>query len=179
MNLGDIVLIVIKRASEKADIGRTVIQKAVYFAQKKGVVEVKFLAHYYGPYSRILDNEINNLVGAGLVNEELSPRSGGGIVYHYSLSNDVKQYVEKRFSNTDEYNILRDLINDLHRSCKLNYEQMSYAAKIDYLLNESDRSVMTKDELQRSAKEKGWNIDDSSFSSGVPILIGLGFIRSG
>jgi uncharacterized protein YwgA len=52
---------------------RTHLQKEMFLLLKETVFQkedwYKFVPHYYGPFSRELDNDLNELVASGLVNE--------------------------------------------------------------------------------------------------------------
>ncbi len=60
---GAFIVALVKALSENGWVGKTHIQKSVYFAQEAAGVALgfKYVIHYYGPYSRELDVLIRSL----------------------------------------------------------------------------------------------------------------------
>src|SRR2546425_8216065 len=73
--------------------GRTVLQKAAYFAGEKLKVDLGFSPHYYGPYSREVEATTELLVSQGLLTETIERLSGLDAIagfeprkYHYQMT---------------------------------------------------------------------------------------------
>ena len=60
---GAFIVMLVKALSESGWVGKTHIQKSVYFAQEAAGVDLgfKYVIHYYGPHSRELDVLIRSL----------------------------------------------------------------------------------------------------------------------
>lgn len=61
------------------------LQKMVLLAQREFGVPFSYSyeSYYYGPYSRELQSGVSNLIGEGLLEEEISESSFGNISYFY------------------------------------------------------------------------------------------------
>src|SRR5262245_16814599 len=74
-----------------AGVGRTALQKIVFFAKELHLTEAAYSAHYYGPYSREVASTLLSLVAAGWVEESGEAWPNGSIFgerrrYAYRLS---------------------------------------------------------------------------------------------
>jgi uncharacterized protein YwgA len=73
-----IVALVVKRWSDRKPdgLGRTMLQKLVYFIQAKGVpVPFEYRLHYYGPFSQSLSESIEWLKVAGAIVDRATDES--------------------------------------------------------------------------------------------------------
>lgn len=62
----------------QARLGKTQVQKLVYFAQDSGVpLNYKYEIYHYGPYSFELSNDLSSLDSLGVLNVESDPRGFG------------------------------------------------------------------------------------------------------
>src|SRR5437868_15143797 len=59
-------------------LGKTQVQKLLYFAQKAGVpLEYKYEIYHYGPYSFELSHDLSSLDGLGVLNIQNDPSGYG------------------------------------------------------------------------------------------------------
>jgi len=64
--------------SAPARLGKTQLQKLIYFVQDSGVpLEYKYEIYHYGPYSFELSRELGSLEGLGVLNIESDPKGFG------------------------------------------------------------------------------------------------------
>ena len=68
--------------------GRTRFQKMMFLLWKRmegkgGCSGLGFVPHHYGPYSRQLQDDIDGLIGEGLIEEEVVEGSTGQYMYRY------------------------------------------------------------------------------------------------
>ena len=74
--------------------GRKRLQKVVFFLQAAGCpLDCDFTLHYYGPYSREVADVCDEMVGAGLLEEHISPNAAGA-QYGYKLTALTQQLLE-------------------------------------------------------------------------------------
>jgi uncharacterized protein YwgA len=69
MNVRDLVLAVVQGEPQQKMVGRTLLQKKVFFVNELLKGTIAFLPHYYGPYSREVASAVDSLVSAGLLTE--------------------------------------------------------------------------------------------------------------
>lgn len=68
--------------------GRKRLQKAVFFLQRAGCpFDAEYSLHHYGPYSRDVAEACDELVAAGLLDEDAAPASAGA-QYTYRVNAD-------------------------------------------------------------------------------------------
>ncbi|HWG39734.1 MAG TPA: hypothetical protein VN658_04235 [Candidatus Acidoferrales bacterium] len=73
-----IAAIVALTQNAPAKLGKTQVQKLVYFAQDAGVpLEYKYEIYHYGPYSFDLSRDLSSLDGLGVLNIESDPNGFG------------------------------------------------------------------------------------------------------
>lgn len=170
INVDDAILLSLYKVEEhKIRIGRTVIQKILYFASKKRCVDVRYTPYYYGPYSREVDNKLNNLVTFGLVNEEkeLLNEKDEKIRYRYTLPEDVKNYVKNDLLQSEESTKMLEIVDTLYDACKLDYKKISFAAKVDYI---EEYFASDENEVSKKAKELGWEIKHQDYNDAKSML---------
>jgi len=79
--------------------GRKRLQKVVYLLQQAGCpLGCRFTLHHYGPYSRDVADACDEMVAAGLLEEEGGP-AAGEMQYAYNLTPRTRVLLE---SNPDE-----------------------------------------------------------------------------
>ncbi|MBN2373598.1 DUF4065 domain-containing protein [bacterium] len=90
-------------------IGKTVIQKMVYFIARKGVIDFEYTLYHYGPYSAQTSSELNfaKLIGALNINwirEKgffIEPKN---IPLEYDLKDKEKKGIEEVVKKYGKYN---------------------------------------------------------------------------
>jgi uncharacterized protein YwgA len=80
--------------AERGIQGRKRLQKVVFFLQAAGCpLGCRFTLHHYGPYSRDVADVCDEMVMAGLLEEQVSPNAAGA-QYGYKLTALTKQLLE-------------------------------------------------------------------------------------
>lgn len=69
MNISALVLAVVENEPGNHVVGRTLLQKKIFFLKEMISEQVKFFPHYYGPYSREVAGAVDSLVSAGILKE--------------------------------------------------------------------------------------------------------------
>ena len=70
LELSDVILAAVKMAGDRV-LGRTAIQKLVYFLTIYNLVDARYRPHYYGPYSVDVANSIQMLSSIDFITEEI------------------------------------------------------------------------------------------------------------
>jgi len=163
--------------------GRTLLQKRAYFvAQLSGVsIDLGYNAHYYGPYSAVVDNSIVRLKSLGFLAEEnigFGVASGGFEIkrYDYRVTEDGRKVLGSLATKEDYKRIERACIAILEAGDP-NYFVLSIAAKADFILGKRGKA-MTRTEIIREAEKFDWDIQEGSLRSAVDFLERLGVVQS-
>ena len=154
---------------------RTKIQKVMYFASQKGLIEDTFIPHYYGPYSREVADTTESLVSIGFLREDMRFfREGMG--YRYSLTEDGKLILEDMIStkisaeNYDELSKLAEICKDATPIL------LSIAAKVHFILRQKSEP-MNPEQICEHAKGLNWEITSEQIESACELLKKLTLIE--
>ncbi len=97
-----VAAIVALTQSAQARLGKTQVQKLVYFVQDAGVpLEYKYEIYHYGPYSFELSRDLGSLEGLGVLNIESDPSgfgfdiSAGKFADKFKLDSKYQKKVDK------------------------------------------------------------------------------------
>lgn len=164
--------------------GRTLLQKRAYFvAQLAGVpVNLAYDAHYYGPYSAVVDNCVSRLKSLGFVDEEnlgfgITNTSGFEVKrYDYRITQDGKRILET-LRNRDEYQRIERACIAILEAGDPNYFVLSIAAKADFILGKRGKA-MSRNEIIREAQKFDWEIQGNSLNDAVNFLEKLGMVEA-
>jgi uncharacterized protein YwgA len=172
MKIYEIILLMI---SELGGIlaGRTKIQKLCYFYSLIANKEFGFRPHYYGPYSPMVENTLDELEGIGLIDkrvERLGENFDGFEVkrYDYGITIYGQQVVET-IVDSHEKRQLKEFIRKVIKIGLPNTTDISIAAKAYYIL-QRESMPLTDDEIQKKAKAFGWDINSNSINSASNFL---------
>ena len=185
MNSHDVILSIIaitedvsnKNENRDEIVGRASIQKMTYFTQQvcKGLELPEFKPHFYGPYSSEIGMALADLVSSAFVDEKriLGRRYD---LYKYTLTDDGK-FITRRVKEKDEgiYENIRNLVIKCNDMCLLKSKPLSYAAKLNYILNESERKISTK-ELKKRGEELRWELSTKDMERALNLLKELGMV---
>jgi uncharacterized protein YwgA len=184
MRARDVVLAILARGEGRAEFGRTSLQKVAYLAGKALERDLGHRAHYYGPFSSVIESETETLVLSDLVEEKV--RSLG---FANSAGFEAKQYDyklteagrERLALINDRYGLQVETVNHVVDSLienvgGLDQRMLSPAAKVDYIATREGRPV-TKRDVRMAASDLGWSLNDSQIDSVVELLSKLGFIH--
>ena len=67
----------VSKLNEKTDqVGKTTVQKMMYFLKRMGLVDYEYTLYHYGPYSFEVENELEQLESSGILNISWDPDRG-------------------------------------------------------------------------------------------------------
>ncbi len=164
--------------------GKTLLQKKIYFLSVLLNKNFGYRAHYYGPYSPLVEDELGKVKSLSFVEEKpfgygILDQTGFEVLRHdFILSEDGQKIVEKFIKNNpDEYKELNQVLERLNDAGDTNdYITLSIAAKIHYILTKSNIS-MSISEIRNKAEDLGWNITNEQFKKANTILKKLDLIE--
>lgn len=134
MRLTDLLLVVISHNNGRF-VGRSLIQKAVFFLNELGNLGISFSPHYYGPYSMDVAVALENLICTGFLSETERYVPNWNVWGEtkkctFKLTNDGKQILSE-IKKSPDYKRIKDLLNKLGKFSKPeDYDRLSKAAKI-------------------------------------------------
>lgn len=162
--------------------GRTMFQKRAYFVTLLTDLQLDlgFDAHFYGPYSSVVDNTITQLKNLSFIQESATAYGVDDTGfemrrYDYKLTPDG-QRIAARLRETPEYAVIRNAIGKLAQAGNVNYMELSIAAKAFFILKKR-KEGMSKQEIIREARKFEWNIHPASLESAVSFLERLDMLR--
>lgn len=153
-------------AIDEADgIGRTALQKVIFFAKELGLTAADYRPHYYGPYSHDVAATLLNLVAAGWVQElaESWPDDsfwGKRRRYAYRLTDAGKKALQMlKLAGTENQDVakLRKIVQQCRERTHLDFQMLSWAAKIRFL-NTKINKTLTSEEIEQQARSWGWQV---------------------
>jgi len=157
-------------------VGRTALQKLVYFVSLDIDVDAWFYAHYYGPFSEDVSMEIARLWGHGLVREDVPTRTKPG--YTYTLTKGGERLGEKvAGENAGEYAKIASIVEKCRGFCGLRQLQLAFAAKSHYLRTRKNAPRAVASELSSMGSKIGWVMSEDDVNSGLELLRRLGHDR--
>lgn len=153
---------------------RTKLQKGLYFASQKGILEDSFGRGYYGPFSPDIANSAESLVSANFLKEciEFFPDGKG---YNYSLSSDGEKVIPVLKKQMPD-----EMIEELDRIIKVcknhTTSSISIAAKVHYILKRIE-VPMTADQIAKQAEKMRWSISSDEVLEASRLLKALELIE--
>jgi uncharacterized protein YwgA len=179
LTIRDAALLALDAAEGKIE-GRTAMQKIMYFAAVELGEDFGHQAHYFGPYSRAVENALTTSALGEEVTETIERfptyASGPDIrKYTYQLTPTGKQEVEAaRAEHEDEAEKISRTVEAVRTVVPdLNQNTLSMAAKVDFIVyQENDRIPLA--EIPDLAKQLGWEISEAQVRQSVELLQRLG-----
>lgn len=183
MDVSDAIITVVKVAGDNI-LGRTAIQKIVYFLSVFEIVDVKYRPHYYGPYSADVASSTQMLASIDFLNETVeTPRTTGYSVpenwkrYHYSLSSEGEQFVKDlKVSNIGDFNEISRIVKICKDTVDFNPDILSWVAKVNYILSKK-KEPMTYDAITSTASSFGWDLSSEQIEMALELLQSLGLSK--
>ena len=176
-----VILALADRSGAEGLVGRTRIQKMIYFLRERLPIAATYTAYYYGPYSEEVTASLDSLVAHGLLEEEVEPITTEGPfegrLYRYKLTDDGRAVIdslrEQAQSDIDDVERAAHGILD----ARPRTATLAVASKLHYLVSKSSKPVGVKD-MPRRAKRFGWQIGTEHISGGVQFLKDHGFVST-
>ncbi len=153
-------------------VGRTAMQKLIYFETRILKSDMFFNAYYYGPFSPGVSEGLARLGAFGYVREYVPPSSFLG--YEYHLTKDGKEFAAD-LSQNEPYAKIKDVVKTCSDFCDLRQLALSYAAKTHFLSSKLYKSMnkSNNNDIAALGKNFGWVIDPKDVRDGKKLLRAL------
>ena len=157
--------------------GRTALQKLCYFASVMLHMDSGYGPDFYGPFSPIVATNIQSLVETDFILERKLRTFRYRTMYCYSLAEDGIAIAERiREGHQNEYRTIRTLVRKYQQITRCNYQVLSWAAKVHYVLTQN-KKAMTYTEAIKASELFGWKLTNSEIESAVGLLQALKLIE--
>ncbi|MFH1195346.1 MAG: hypothetical protein V1720_06515 [bacterium] len=157
--------------------GKTLIQKQAYFISEFLGIYLGYKAHFYGPYSQKIEDALNYNTYLNLIDEYCTvwgadPYGFERKKYEYKLNAAGREIVDGiKEKERDLYNSVKEIFEKLINSgVNDDYIAISIAAKVHYILTNSNDDDFTNEKIIAIARSFGWNISEPSIISAIKIL---------
>lgn len=182
MNIEKIILLLINLAGDNLS-GKTLLQKQMYFLSVLLEEDFGYNAHYYGPYSQSVDDNLVKLKVLGFVKEEAIYLGSDNVgfdkkIFQYSLLDNGKKILKNyKSENLIEFNKISSFVEKLKSAGNFDdYVSLSIAAKTYYIIEHSGETPV--ENITEIAKQYGWNnISDDSIRKAIKFLKNLKLIE--
>ena len=179
LNVYDAIILTMYAKGEHP-IGRTALQKVIYFANLKTDSDISYVHHFYGPFSRDVAVALEDLVAINSITETVTSTYTHE-TYSYDLAAKWKRVAEKwKDNNPRHYSIIEDIVNKCNSICQLQAKKLSYAAKALYILRRSSQAGtkgITSHDVKIIGKGFGWTISENDAERGFELLFQLGLVK--
>jgi hypothetical protein len=170
----DVVLILLHECGEVVT-GKTILQKLGYFLTFKEGIDLGFSPHFYGPFSRELEQDVELLVLSGLTEEQTTSlgttREGLPIGNtRYALT---PKGAERAMKVAEAFPQMAEDARALGRSLQargtVNPRAVSVAAKVHFIAR-TKQLPLTREEIAHQANELGWQVQPNEVNFAVELL---------
>ena len=156
---------------EERPIGRTAMQKLVYFEAQRIPNELYFKAYYYGPFSPNVSEGLARLGAFGFVREDIP--DGDGLAYEYHLTRDGRRLAVELAETKEYYGTIKDIVEIAAKHCNLRQLALAYAGKTHFLRKKSVKGNPRISEIAAYGKHFGWTIEEKDVKDGLKLLRAL------
>ena len=126
------------------------LQKSIYLLQQAGCpLQLSYILHYYGPYSFELAGLIDQLKGAGIIDESAAQTGFGNIRYKSKISKKGKRVLanfQKSKTGTEVYGQIKPFISCFQDLNKEDLWPLELAATVAYFY---------EDDWEKAQKQTG------------------------
>jgi hypothetical protein len=173
------ILIAVKEEGQKGLIGRTLLQKKVFFACCLTGQNFAFRPHYYGPYSQSVADATDSLVSNHFLEEQVHRFSESNMFgemrrHEYKLTEDGIE-VAGAVSDDPEVKAWREALQRINsHPFASDFNLLSIAAKVT-IVSHGHPWVLSESEIADRAQHFGWNLTSEQIRKVAEFLTLLGF----
>lgn len=186
MRIDQKILLIMKYLSnaENEIEGKTLLQKSIYFVNEILKLDIKFEPYYYGPYSSEVTFSIEEMKGAGIIEEEvekypfepwLNQFEPKLFKYKFTDFGDkFFEFLEKDYKGETEK--IREVVEKIKSASGSSQKILSIAGKMYYILALENKPIYL-DKIIEEAKCLDWNIEKDEAEKAVNFLKEIGLIE--
>jgi uncharacterized protein YwgA len=172
VTIRDAILATIDAEESREIVGRTLLQKKLYFLSVLAGEDFGFYPYFYGPYSSSVSDDLGTLIEAGFVKDDIdvfpgsTSRFGERRRYSYRLTEEGKRVLQSKRFAIREYSAYLERINAHPVVSDPNL--LPVAAKVHFIVTERGRASV--DEIRERASELGWELSKADIDQVVNYL---------
>ena len=186
MKRRDILLTIIALCSARPEFGRTALQKVAYFIGVLREAGFRHQAHYYGPFSDVVEADVEALALSGLIEERVQNLAFVGSAgqqarrYEYRLTDQGKKRVDElKSAHPSEFAAIEEFVQQLEEAAGgLDQNVLSAAAKTFFIASR-ERRDLTVAEIRALARELGWDLRSKQIQRVSQVLQRLNLVQLG
>lgn len=181
MEISHAVLLTVAEEPGRVLVGRTLLQKKLYFAAV--LLDQRdafgFRPHYYGPYSQQVADATGSLVSNRFLEEQVEIFPDDNVFgerrrHSYKITDDGQQLLDS-LEKEEEIKKWRDVLQRINSQALAgDFNLLSVAAKVITILSEVEKA--TPEEMRHRATEYGWDLKNDQIRSVEEFLTQLGLV---
>jgi uncharacterized protein YwgA len=174
------VLVAVQEEGREGLVGRTLLQKKLYFASVLVGEDMGFRPYYYGPYSQQVADATDSVVSNRFLVEQVDVFPDTNIFgerrrHSYELTEDGNEVLQS-MADDREVAAWRDALRRINQhQFATDFRLLSVAAKVATILREAHRARVN--EISRKAREYGWGLNKEEIRRVVDFLEYLGLVE--
>lgn len=186
MRRRDILLAIISLGSARPEFGRTALQKVAYFVGILKEAGFRHQPHYYGPFSDVVEADVEALVLAGLVEERVQSLAFVGSAgrqarrYEYRLTDEGRARVDElRSAHPADFATIEAVVQQLEQAAGgLDQNVLSAAAKTFFIANR-EKQELSPTEIRTLGRQLGWDLQPKQIQRVAKVLQRLNLVHVG
>lgn len=184
MKQRDLVLSIISFCCSRPEFGRTSLQKVAYFVSLGLSEPMGHDAHFYGPFSSDIEDDVESLLIADLIDEKVTTLNFQGFrgqearKYEYRVTAKGQERLDAiQQAYSEEWRYVHDFVDKLAEAAGgLDQGVLSAAAKTHFIASREKRPVSAQ-EIREFGKQLGWNLKELQIVQVVQVLEAMGLVR--
>jgi uncharacterized protein YwgA len=184
MKRRDVLLSIIAAGTARAEFGRTSLQKVAYFVGVHRKTGFRHQAHFYGPFSEVVEADVEALVSTGLIEERVQNlpfvgnRGHQAKRFEYRLTDEGQRRItELEVVHTGEYSDIQAFVRRLEEAAGgLDQGILSPAAKTFFIAQRENRDLTPK-EIHDLARDLGWDLKPAQIKKVAQVLQQLNLVE--
>lgn len=186
MKRRDVLLTIIATGAKRPEFGRTSLQKVAYFVGVHRDDDFRHQAHFYGPFSDVVEADVEALVAAGLIEERVQSlpfvgaRGHQGKRFEYRLTDEGESRVEQlKAVHPSESQDIEGFVKQLEEAAGgLDQGILSPAAKTYFIASRENRALSAQ-AIRELASELGWDLQPPQVKKVAKVLQQLNLVQVG
>jgi len=164
-------------------IGKTLLQKRIYFESILTDMDLGYRSWYYGPYSSEVEDALGRLIALDFVDESVFSYgiySAEGFEikqFGFHLTKEGEELVTiKKERLPRAWKKIGEAAKKIKNAGDPDYNTLSVAAKAYYILK-GERTPLTSYEIKKTAQGFNWDFGQTQLDKAVKFLENLGLIK--
>jgi uncharacterized protein YwgA len=179
MNTVNAILATIASDDTGVILGRTLLQKRMYFLSVLLEENHNFAPYFYGPYSSTVADSLESLLEAGFITEKSESLGAGNEFgeirrFDYELTQAGRNIID---GQSDSFRTYFDCLNKIeNHPIANNVYLLSIAAKVHLIVSEQGRA--SSKQIEDRAASLGWKLSSRDISQVIEYLTNLNLVST-